>query len=217
MTDEPVQIGDALPEGWRSSWKKPEETRKAKSIRAKKLRKDASAEILMEGELIPPKRPPRNQYNRTYEFTDEIKAEIIERIASGQTLKRILSEDRMPSYMTVYRAEHDDEEFGRDMALARQVQAAVLADEVLEISDDSAQDVDKNGRVDFEVIARSKIRTDNRKWLISKLDPKKWGEKVQTDITSGGEKLDTKEISPLESARQVAFALELARRNQPTE
>lgn len=214
MTDEPVQIADALPEGWRSNWKKPGETRKEKGERNKKARLEAASDTFLEGELIPPRRGPRNQHNKPYEFDANLKAKIIERLAGGETLKKILAAPDMPSYMTVYREEQRDEEFGRDMALARQVQAAVMADEVIEISDDATADVDKNGRVDFEVIARSKIRTDNRKWLIAKLDPKRWGDKVQTDITSGGEKLEAKEISPLESARQVAFALELAKRAQ---
>lgn len=210
MTDDNV----VTPPGWRSNWKKPEETRRAKSIRARQERLKASSDTFVEGEVIPPPKGSRNKSTRPFVLDDELKAQIVERVASGETLKKILAPKDMPSYITVYRAELADEQFGKDMAIARQVQAAVLADEVIEISDDSVSDIGENGRVDFEVIARSKIRTDNRKWLIGKLDPKRWGDKVQTDITSGGEKIETKEFSPLESARQVAFALELAKRNQ---
>lgn len=208
MTD--ATEGD-LPPGWNPRWKRPEETKRAKRERAKRERLEASRDVFVEGVVIPP-RPPTNQWNRKYVFDEAMKAQIVERIASGETLKKIVSDENMPSYMTVYREERRDEEFGEAMRLAREVAAAVLADEVIEISDNATEDYRSDGGINYEVIARSKLRTDNRKWLISKLDPKRWGDKVHADITSGGEKIESKEISPMESARQVAFALELAKR-----
>jgi len=93
--------------------------------------------------------------------------------------------------------------------------AELLAEEVLEISDDVSEDYKADGSINYELVARSKLRADNRKWLASKLDPARFSDKVQTDITSGGERIEVKEISPIEQARQVAFALELAKRATP--
>jgi hypothetical protein len=178
----------------------------------REIRRQASEEIFTpkDGEIIPP-RPRRNQWNRI-ELTPELKEEIVERVASGELLKNILNDERMPSYMTVHREEERDPDFGADMRIAKRVHASILVDEVIEISDNAMADIKADGSVNHELIARSKIRTDNRKWLASKLDPVRFSEKVQTDITSGGERIEAKEVSPLESARQVAFALELARR-----
>ena len=39
-----------------------------------------------------------------------------------------------------------------------------------------------------EVIQRSKIRIDTRKWLASKLKPKKYSEKLQTELSGPGGK-----------------------------
>lgn len=38
-------------------------------------------------------------------------------------------------------------------------------------------------------IARDRLRIDARKWRVSKMDPKKFGDKVDLDVTSGGDKL----------------------------
>ena len=178
----------------------------------REVKRQADEEVFgpKDGEIIPP-RPKRNQWNKI-ELTADLKEEIVQRLASGELLKNILNDERMPSYMTVHREEERDPDFGADMRIARRVCASVLVDEVLEISDDAAQDVKPDGSVNYELVARSKMRADNRKWVASKLDPARFSEKVQTDITSGGEKIEAKDVSPLESARQVAFALELAKR-----
>jgi hypothetical protein len=74
-------------------------------------------------------------------------------------------------------------------ARAREAGLERLAEEILEIADDSSHDtkVDERGneRCDNEWVQRSRLKVDARKWLLSKLLPKKYGDKV--DVTSGGE------------------------------
>ncbi|HEY5808152.1 MAG TPA: hypothetical protein VIT67_09310, partial [Povalibacter sp.] len=41
-------------------------------------------------------------------------------------------------------------------------------------------------RIDHDVIARSRLRVDARKWYAGKLHPKKYGDKVQTELTGAG-------------------------------
>ena len=73
-------------------------------------------------------------------------------------------------------------EFSEQYARAREAQADKLAEEALQIADDGRSDtyVDGDGSVktDTEVIQRSKLRVDTRKWLASKMAPKKYGDKV---------------------------------------
>lgn len=164
------------------------------------------------GEIIPPKR--RNQHNKI-ELTAELKEEIVQRVASGELMKHVCQDEHMPSYFTIHREEERDPDFGADMRAARRACASLYADEVIEISDDAKEDVKPDGSVNYELVARSKMRADNRKWIAAKLDPARFSDKVQTDITSGGEKIEVKETSALESARQIAFAIEMAKRSQP--
>ena len=67
-------------------------------------------------------------------------------------------------------------------ARAREAQADALFDEILEIADETAFDTEitENGsRPNSEWIARSRLRVDARKWMASKLAPKKYGEKLE--------------------------------------
>jgi len=71
-------------------------------------------------------------------------------------------------------------------AHAREARADKLAEEIILISDDSSRDTiideDGNERTNQEVVARSRLRVDSRKWLASKMMPKKYGDKL--DITA---------------------------------
>jgi len=77
-----------------------------------------------------------------------------------------------------------------------------LAEEILEIADDGRNDTyeteDGAEKVNTDVINRSRLRVDTRKWLMSKLAPKKFGEKVEQFISGpdGG---------PLQTAITVEF------------
>lgn len=84
-----------------------------------------------------------------------------------------------------------DPDLADQYARARELGLETMAEEILEISDDGLNDsyVDENGntRTDYDVVARSRLRVDTRKWLLSKCLPKKYGDKL--DVTSGGDKL----------------------------
>ncbi len=98
----------------------------------------------------------------------------------------------MPGLRTVMRwlfdSEHED--FWQQYARAREAQAEVWADEIVSIADDAAGDfdTDKDGKkaVDHENIARSRLRCDSRKWIASKLLPKRYGDKMQHTGEGGG-------------------------------
>lgn len=119
-------------------------------------------------------------------FTQELADLICERIAEGESLRKICSSDDMPNKATVFRWLASDQTFSDQYARARESQADTLADEILDIADDGANDryVDENGneRTDQDVIARSRLRVDARKWIASKLKPKVYGDKVENTV-----------------------------------
>ena len=75
---------------------------------------------------------------------------------------------------------------------ARDNRSDKIFEEVLTIADDSSHDTvtSDDGRASFnnEFAARSKIRIDARKWMLGKMQPKKYGDKL--DVTSDGEKME---------------------------
>lgn len=119
---------------------------------------------------------------RPSDYTPEIAVTICGLLAEGRSLRKICDQEGMPSQSMVYRWLAGRKEFREQYAHAREVQADTLADEILDISDDGLNDtyVDENGnvRTDQDVIARSRLRVDARKWLASKMAPKKYGEKL---------------------------------------
>jgi hypothetical protein len=124
---------------------------------------------------------------RPSSFTQEIADKICEGIAEGMSLRSLCDAEDMPNKATVFRWLADEERKGfRDQyARARETQADALFDEILQIADDGANDSykDDEGRVkvDQDVIARSRLRVDARKWMAGKLRPKVYGDKIQTE------------------------------------
>lgn len=120
---------------------------------------------------------------RPKSFTEEIAATICDRIAKGESVRTICLDDGMPDARTVYRWLEDLEPFRQQYARAREAQADYYAEQIIEIADDGANDtyVDENGnkRTDQDVVARSRLRVDARKWYASKLAPKKYGDKIE--------------------------------------
>lgn len=128
------------------------------------------------------------------EFSQEIADTICERIANGESLRSICANDDMPSQVSVFRWLAARDEFSKQYALAREAQADALFDEMLDIADDGRNDWmatkdDEGGsgwRANGEHIQRSKIRLDARKWMASKLQPKKYGDKITQELTGAG-------------------------------
>jgi SpoVK/Ycf46/Vps4 family AAA+-type ATPase len=122
------------------------------------------------------------------DYTSEIAAAICERIVSGESLRSICRDDAMPAISTVFKwlAKHED--FVDLYARAREAQADTYADEITEIADDGSRDYvqTENGPViDHDHIARSRLRVDARKWIASKLKPRKYGDKLDLDHSGG--------------------------------
>jgi hypothetical protein len=127
---------------------------------------------------------------RPSKYSQRLADEICERIAEGESLRKICLADDMPNKATVFRWLATHKEFSDQYARARDAQADALADEILDIADDGANDTytddEGNERTDHDVIARSRLRVDARKWIASKLKPKVYGDKVQQEVTGEG-------------------------------
>lgn len=114
-------------------------------------------------------------------YSQEIVTEICERIAHGESVRKIVLDAHMPGQATVYEWLIAHKEFAEQYARAREDQADFYAEEIIQIADDGRNDTyfDDNGeQTNHDVIARSRLRVDARKWYASKLAPKKYGDKV---------------------------------------
>lgn len=111
-----------------------------------------------------------NKGGRPSKLTDTIAEAICIHIADGKSLRTIEQIDGMPSMTTIMRWLADDrnEGFREQYARAREIQADALIEDILAVADNMLGDV-----------GRDKLRIDSRKWLASKLMPKKYGDRLQ--------------------------------------
>lgn len=125
-------------------------------------------------------------------FTQELANAICERMADGESLRSICRSEDMPNVATVIRWLADPEHinFCAQYAVAREARADLLFDEITDIADDATNDwMARNGKDDEgyalngEHVQRSRLRVDARKWVAARMAPKKYGEKITTEIT----------------------------------
>lgn len=122
-------------------------------------------------------------------YTADLAATICERLAKGESLRSVCRDEGMPVEATVRGWALDDREgFSAQYARAREFQAHAIADELLEIADDGSNDwmalhaKGDNASLGWELngehVQRSRLRSDTRKWLLSKMLPKLYGDKL---------------------------------------
>lgn len=128
---------------------------------------------------------------RPSDYNSEIAAQICGRIADGESLRAICRDESMPASSTVFVWLQKHPVFVEQYTRAREAQADAMADDILDISDNATNDwMQRNHGEDDpgwvangEHIQRSKLRVDSRKWLASKLQPKKYGDKIDHSLT----------------------------------
>lgn len=101
-------------------------------------------------------------------FSQDLFDMICDRIADGEALRTICQGEDMPKAGSVCRWMAQDETglLGEQYARARQAQAELIADEVVNIAD-TEEDPQK-----------ARVRIDARKWYAGKMKPKVYGDKV---------------------------------------
>lgn len=123
-------------------------------------------------------------------FTAEIAARICEGLAEGRSLRDVCTDEDMPAESTVRAwALEDREGFSAQYARAREIGYHAMADELMDIADNGMNDwMERRGEEDAgwvangEHIQRSRLRVDTRKWMLSKVLPKVYGEKIDHEV-----------------------------------
>ncbi len=159
--------------------------------------KDMTAQSKPKGKVGAPRR-----YDR---------AAVAERVCAelkrGRSLESICAEDGMPHVGTFLEWVDQDSPAGiaQDYAHAREIGYSLLAEEILAIADKThewvtIQELDPDGKPLFDdkgeprlkkvlmplsadVIAHKRVQIDTRKWMLAKMLPKVYGDKVTTEHT----------------------------------
>lgn len=131
---------------------------------------------------------------RPSSFNQEIADKICEIIStSSKSLRTICQAENMPCVATVlnWLAQGDNPDadpvfksFLAQYARAKEEQADFLAEEMMEIADNKTDDKEKFG-VGAAVVNRARLQVDTRKWIASKLKPKKYGDRLDLNHEGG--------------------------------
>lgn len=119
-------------------------------------------------------------------------------------MRSICRDPDMPALSSVFLWLTKHPVFSEQYAKASEERAEAMFEEMFEIADDGTNDwmerQNKDGSTDVaynaEHVQRSRLRVDTRKWALSKMLPKKYGDKMEVEH-SGGVNIT---ISPTDAA-----------------
>ena len=127
----------------------------------------------------------KSKGGRPSDYSVETATRLCSLMAEGKSLRSICEAADMPDKSTVFRWLNTHEEFQDQYARAMAARTDAMAEELLEIADDGKNDVTiEDGRevVNHEHIQRSRLRVDTRKWLMARMAPKKYGDRVTNEL-----------------------------------
>jgi hypothetical protein len=159
---------------------KPKAASKKKSSPAKVKTKTVrpAPVVPLEGELIA--LPRRGRPERKY--TEEMAHEILDRVSDGESLRGVCKSPHMVDERTARRWRDENfEGFGDRYAKAIDHCLETWAGEIVSIADEPASDM--------AAVQRNRNRVDSRKWILSKLRPERYGDRVSLDVTNKMEKV----------------------------
>ena len=112
----------------------------------------------------------------------EATADIIcRRLAAGESLRTICRDSDMPDRTTVQRWIDTYDTFRIRYAHARNIGLDTLAEEILDIADRPSGTLE-SGATDSGDVQHRKLQVDARRWLLSKMAPKKYGDKLEQTL-----------------------------------
>ncbi len=134
---------------------------------------------------------PKPKRGRPSHFTQALADTICTRLAGGESLRSICRDEDFPHESTVRAWVVDNYKgFSTQYARARDIGLDVMADEILDISDDGSNDwMERKGeksdgwQLNGEHVQRSRLRVETRKWFLSKLAPKRYGDRQAVDMS----------------------------------
>lgn len=137
---------------------------------------------------------PKKKGGSKSEFNQEVFDAICDRMAEGKSLRQVCEQDGMPHRSTFLRWVKE-RELQEPYTQARVARYDWIADEAIRIADDASGDYfveDRDGKSivvpDHARVQRAKLQVDTRKWILSKLDPWRYGDKAgeKPEGESGG-------------------------------
>lgn len=106
-------------------------------------------------------------------YTNEIADDICLRVSNGRSLNSISKDKDMPTKSTIYDWLSNNDEFSDKYRKATEQREDFHFEEMMEIADKALPESAE--------VAKAKLQIDTRKWVLSRMNPKKYGDKQQME------------------------------------
>ncbi|MEQ4710671.1 ubiquitin carboxyl-hydrolase [Providencia alcalifaciens] len=117
----------------------------------------------------------KTKMGRPSDYLPEVADDICTLIADGESLRSVCKKKGMPNMTKIMRWLRENADFREQYAKAMESRADAVFEELFDIADDVAEEP--------AAISKAKLRIDTRKWALSRMSPKKYGDKITTELT----------------------------------
>lgn len=125
-------------------------------------------------------------------YSQEIADAICSKLAEGNSLRSVLREEGMPSIGTFLRWVSERPELADQYAHARALCIDAMAEDIIDIADTpqiGQKTVSKASGLEItegDMVEHRRLRIESRKWLLAKVAPKKYGDRITQEHTGEG-------------------------------
>lgn len=154
--------------------------------------------------MTSPSKPKKR--GRPTKYNEQVAKTIVEGLKQGKSLKAVCRQVNMPSDTAVRGWALDpNHPFSSQYTRAREIGYHKMADDMIEIADDA----------DPSDVQVARLRCDKRQWMISKMLPKLYGDKLQAELSGpGGGPIQSEDVPTRDLARAVIAVLAKAQVKQ---
>jgi hypothetical protein len=125
---------------------------------------------------------------RPTKYTPEIADKICSKIVVGRSLRSICLDEDMPDLVTIYSWLRLYQDFLKQYDVATGERTETQQEMLIEMGDKAIEHAESSDpKAAGAIVSAYKLKADNLKWSMSKMKPKKYGEKL--DLTSDGKAL----------------------------
>jgi hypothetical protein len=107
-------------------------------------------------------------------YNPELAEALCSRLATGEPLVKVVKDSAFPSIETIYKWLRENEEFAELYARAKDDSADTLASDIHNIAEGTL-----SGKYDSNA---ARVAIDALKWTASKLKPKRYGDKISSEV-----------------------------------
>jgi len=125
---------------------------------------------------------------RPVEYTPEKALILCEYLSQGLSLRKATTKPNMPCQVTVFTWLVKYPDFAKQYAEAKAASADAMYEELDEIAQTAIEEAkNESHKSPNAVVQAYKLRADNLKWMMARMKPKKYGDKL--DVTTDGKPL----------------------------